>query len=99
MTNRFSRLAKRHNVKTFPVPTASHDPGDVWGWHAGYCRAKMPMPRATVHYHYRVASDHARSLRQCKMAQKKEVPELLDYVRQNRNDTGKYVVAETVYAR
>ena len=28
-----SLLAKRHRLKTFPLPTAAHDRRDIWAWH------------------------------------------------------------------
>ena len=36
-------MAKRHMVKTFPLPTAQHDTRDVWAWDAGYCNATWPL--------------------------------------------------------
>mmetsp|Transcript_25139 Transcript_25139/g.72334 ORF Transcript_25139/g.72334 Transcript_25139/m.72334 type:complete len:370 (+) Transcript_25139:635-1744(+) len=38
-----SLLAKRHGLKTFPMPTASHDPRSLWSWDAGYCEAAWPL--------------------------------------------------------
>ena len=59
---------------------------------------QMPLPRASVHYHYRIASDHARTKRECERVQKKDFPPLVDYVTHHRNDTGKYVEAANTYA-
>lgn len=59
---------------------------------------QMPLPRASVHYHYRIASDHARTKRECERVQKKDFPPLVDYVTEHRNDTGKYVEAANTYA-
>ena len=36
-----SLLAKKHRVKTFPLPTKSHDVRDVWSWEAGACRTRL----------------------------------------------------------
>ena len=59
---------------------------------------QMPLPRASVHYHYRIASDHARTKRECERVQKKDFPPLVYYVTHHRNDTGKYVEAANTYA-
>ena len=96
-----SLLAKLRGVKTFPIPSASHDPGDIWGWEAGFCsqKAQMPLPRASVNYHYRVAADHSRSRRECDRVQKYRSPPLVDYVIDHRNDSGKYVEMAKVFRR
>ncbi|KAL1511225.1 hypothetical protein AB1Y20_006037 [Prymnesium parvum] len=95
-----SLLAKSKGVKTFPIPSASHDPGDMWGWEAGFCNRTMamPLPRASVNYHYRIASDYARTKRECERVQKSDSAPLVDYVTSNRNDTGKYIEAANTYS-
>ena len=43
-----SLLLKRHGVKTFPVPLASHEPHDPWAWEAGFCDTSPVFhPRAS----------------------------------------------------
>ena len=34
-----SLLAKRHRLKTFPLPTAAHDTRDIWAWY--YVKNKL----------------------------------------------------------
>ena len=45
-----SLLTKVHRVKTYPLPTASHDVRDVWSWDAGYCEPgfEWPLPNYRV---------------------------------------------------
>ena len=38
-----SLLAKRHRIKTYPVPISSHDPADMWLWDAGLCQVNAPL--------------------------------------------------------
>ena len=54
-----SLLAKKHRVKTFPLPTKSHDVRDVWSWEAGACRKEfdahgwpLPVNRPTSYFGY-----------------------------------------------
>ena len=55
-----SLLAKRHRLKTFPLPTAAHDRRDIWAWEAGYCEITWPLPSYRPAFdpyvtHYKVA--------------------------------------------
>ena len=33
-----SLLAKKRGLKSYPLPTTTHDVRDVWAWEAGYCQ-------------------------------------------------------------
>ena len=71
-----SLLAKKHRVKTFPLPTKSHDVRDVWSWEAGACRKEfdahgwpLPVNRPTSYFgyimHYKEMGHQQDSLRHC----------------------------------
>ena len=79
-----SLLAKRHGLKTFPLPTAAHDTRDIWAWDAGYCDVTWPLPTyrpATDPYvtHYKEMGGLQDSMRHCEKTQGFLAP-LADYV-------------------
>ena len=39
-----SLSAKRYGVKSYPMPTKTHDVRDVWAWEAGYCEPGFDWP-------------------------------------------------------
>ena len=39
-----SLLAKKRQIKSFPLPTQMHDVRDVWAWEAGYCHPSFDWP-------------------------------------------------------
>jgi hypothetical protein len=68
-----SLLAKRHRIKSFPMPNKEHDVRDVWAWDAGYCDPAFawPLPeyRPNWHYgyimHYKELGHQRESMRHC----------------------------------
>ena len=44
-----SLLAKKRGLKSYPLPTTTHDVRDVWAWEAGYCQPgfQWPLPPPT----------------------------------------------------
>ena len=45
-----SLLAKKRGLKSYPLPTTTHDVRDVWAWEAGYCKPgfEWPLPPPTL---------------------------------------------------
>ena len=39
-----SLLIKKRRLKSFPMPTRTHDVRDVWAWEAGYCQPGFEWP-------------------------------------------------------
>ena len=50
-----SLLAKKRGLKSYPLPTTTHDVRDVWAWEAGYCKPgfewPLPPPTLTLTFH------------------------------------------------
>ena len=79
-----SLLAKRHRLKTFPLPTAAHDTRDIWAWDAGYCEIRWPLPTYRTSFdpyvtHYKEMGRLQDSMRHCEKTQRRLAP-LPDYV-------------------
>ena len=65
-----SLLSKRHRIKSFPMPTAAHDPRDIWSWDAGYCQIQWPLPTYRTRVdpyvtHYKEMGGAQDSMRHC----------------------------------
>ena len=83
-----SLLAKRHRLKTFPLPTAAHDRRDIWAWEAGYCDITWPLPSYRPSFdpyvtHYKEMGRLQDSMRHCEKTQGRVAP-LRDYVQSER---------------
>jgi len=73
-----SLLSKRRRIKSYPLPTQSHDVRDIWAWDAGYCEpgfAGWPLapfrPPGLARYinHYKEMGHAADSMRHCARVQ------------------------------
>jgi hypothetical protein len=90
-----SLLVKHHEIKTFPMPTRSHDVRDIWSWDAGYCDPSFdwPLPawRDSTFYgyitHYKEMGHQRDSMSHCMQTQPalagSRVP-LADYVQSHQ---------------